>query len=139
YEEVTQRDFSDTTYRVTYEWRPTDKLTFTGAVFREISLVEEINVGFVRARGVALRGAWHPTVTTELAGTFESSRRDALGEVERVLGVLASGAAIATAGIVPNRTDHVSAAAITASYRPYRWLTLGAGLRHERRTSNEAF
>jgi exopolysaccharide biosynthesis operon protein EpsL len=131
YAELRQRDFSDPVYRVTYEWRPTDKVTFSGSVFREISLVEEINVGFVRARGVAARAAWRPTTSTELAGLVETSRRDALGEADRVAGVGALGGR--------ERTDHLTAAAITASWRPYRWLTLGAGFRHERRTSNEAF
>ena len=122
-----QRDFEGSTFRAAYDWRPTGKLTLTAAAQKDISTIEQVNIGYVLVKGVALRPTLRLTDKVNLAGAFEYSNREYRSDPALVL------------GIVPNRTDRVRSAAVTVFYRPIRTVTLQMALLHETRSSTAAF
>src|SRR6267378_3938450 len=52
-----QRDFGGATSRASYDWRPTGKLTLTAVAQKDISTIEQVNIGFVLVNGFAARNA----------------------------------------------------------------------------------
>ncbi len=127
YAQLPQRDFEGSTFQATYDWRPTGKLTLTAAAQKDISTIEQVNIGYVLVEGVALRPTLRLTDKVNIAGAFEYSNREYRSDPALVLGA------------VPNRTDHVRSAAVTVSYRPIRTVTLQMALLHETRSSTAAF
>ena len=127
YTQLPQRDFEGGTFNAAYDWRPTGKLTLIAAAQKGISTSEQINIGFVLVKGVALRPALRLTDKVNIAGAFEYSNREYRSDPALALGV------------VPNRTDRVRSAAVAASYRPIRTVTLQMALLHETRSSTAAF
>jgi len=127
YTQLPQRDFEGGTFNAAYDWKPTGKLTLIAAAQKGISTSEQINIGFVLVKGVALRPALRLTDKVNIAGAFEYSNREYRSDPALALGV------------VPNRTDRVRSAAVTASYRPIRTVTLQMALLHETRSSTAAF
>jgi exopolysaccharide biosynthesis operon protein EpsL len=127
YRDVPRRDYEGSTFRLAYDWRPTAKLAFNATAYREVSALEEINIGFVLARGIALRPVYRMSEKIDLSAAFEHSDRDYRGEAERALGVL------------PPRTDRVRSTVFGAAYRPAASISLGLSLRRESRSSTTQF
>ncbi len=127
YEQIPQRDFENTTFHAAYEWKATGKLTLTAEMQRDISATQEGNTGFIFLQGVALRPAYNVTEKITLAGVFEYSKWDYLGDPGLVLGTLEP------------RTDKVHAAGLSLSYQPVRRVSLEATMRRETRSSTAAF
>ncbi len=127
YTQLPQRDFEGSTFRAAYDWKSTGKLTLTAAAQKDISTIEQVNIGFVLVKGVALRPTLRLTDKVNIAGAFEYSNREYRSDPALVLGA------------VPGRTDRVRSAAVTASYRPIRTVTLQIALLHETRSSTAAF
>ena len=127
YTQLPQRDFEGSTFQATYDWRPTGKLTLIAAAQKGISATEQTNIGFVLVKGVALRPTLRLTDKVNLAGILEYNNREYRSDPALVLGA------------VPGRTDRVRSAAVTASYRPIRTVTLQMALLHETRSSTAAF
>jgi exopolysaccharide biosynthesis operon protein EpsL len=127
YTQLPQRDFEGSTFRAAYDWTPTGKLMLTATAQKDISTIEQVNIGLVLVKGVALRPALRLTDKVNLAGAFEYSNREYRSDPVLVL------------GIVPIRTDRVRSAAVTVSYRPIRTVTLQMALLHETRSSTVAF
>jgi exopolysaccharide biosynthesis operon protein EpsL len=127
YAQLPQREFEGAEFHVQYDWQPTGKLALTALAQRRISTVEEINVGFVRVKGVALRPMLRPTEKIQVSAELEYSDRDYLGDPGLVLGT------------VPARTDRVRSAGLMVHYRPMRTVTFDMALRRETRSSTAAF
>jgi exopolysaccharide biosynthesis operon protein EpsL len=127
YTQLPQRDFEGATFNAAYDWKPTGKLTLIAAAQKGISTTEQINVGFVLVKGVALRPTLRLTDKVDIAGVLEYNNREYRSDPALALGV------------VPSRTDHVRSSAVTASYRPIRTVTLQMALLHETRSSTAAF
>jgi exopolysaccharide biosynthesis operon protein EpsL len=127
YVQLPQRDFEGSTFRAAYDWRSTGKLTLTAAAQKDISTIEQVNIGFVLVKGVALRPTLRLSDKVDVAGTLGYDHREYRGDPALALGV------------VPNRTDRVRSAAVTVSYRPIRTVTLQMALLHETRSSTAAF
>jgi hypothetical protein len=125
--QLPQRDFDGSMYRVQYQWRPTDVLTLTAAVQRDLSTNEEVNVGFVLIEGVALYSHWDVSDKVDLSIDLEDGDRRYLGDPAFVLGV------------APARSERVRLTGVRLLYRPTRILTLDFGWRTERRSSAIAF
>ncbi len=127
YTQLPQRDFEGSTFQAAYDWKPTGKLALTAAAQKGISAIEQINIGFVLVKSVALQPTLRLTDKVNLAGTLGYSNREYRSDPALTLGV------------VPSRTDRVRSAAVTASYRPIRTVTLQMALLHETRSSTAAF
>jgi len=127
YEQLPQRDLELPTYRLTYDWKPTGKLTLIAIAQRDISTTEEVTIGHVVAKGVALRPAFRLTEKINIGGALEYSERQYQGDPAMVLGT------------VPERTDRIRAAEVTAAYRPTRTIRLELSWRRETRASSVVF
>jgi len=127
YEQVSARDFDGTTARLQYDWKPTEKIGLVAIAQRDISPFEYVRSSFVMINGVTLRPTYSVTASIDLAGTFDVSRREYLGDPSVGL------------GLAPRRTDHVRSAGLLLTYRPLRTVTIQLNAQHEQRTSNIAF
>jgi hypothetical protein len=126
YEQLLQRDFNGRTYRVAYDWTPTGKFLLTAIALREISPYEQVNTSFVLVKGIALRPTLRLTEKIGISGNLEYNDREYLGDPRLLLGA-------------EPPTERVRVAAVTASYRPLRPVTLEMNLRRESRSSTIAF
>jgi exopolysaccharide biosynthesis operon protein EpsL len=127
YDQLSQRNFEGTVWRVQYDWRPTVKLTIAAIAQRDISAFEDIATSFVLARGFGLRPSWAVTEKTTISGVLEWSRRTYLGDPGLVTG--------ATAG----RTDRVTTTGISAAWQALRNVSVVLTAQRERRTSTAVF
>lgn len=121
FSELQQRDFQGTTLYAAYEWTPTGKFSLTAVLQRDISEVEEVNIGFVWLQGIALRPTFRVSEKIELWGSLGYSDREYLGDPQTA-----------------NRTDQVHTGEFTVSFRPVRSLRLNASARREARSSTQA-
>lgn len=76
-----QRDLSTWTGMASYDWRPTAKFSMTVIAQRDLSEWEQVNVGYVLARGIALRPALEIGQRTQVALNLETSQRVYGGDV----------------------------------------------------------
>jgi len=127
YAQLPQRNYAGPFLYAGYEWKPTGKLTFNAVAQRDISSTEEINVGFVVIKRVALSPTWQATEKISVDGVLEYSDRDYRGDPGQVLST------------VGPRTEKVRAAALAVSYRPIRTVTVNLAARRETRTASVAF
>lgn len=129
--QLPERDFSTGIFHVAYQWKPTGKFTLVALAKRDISAPDEINagvnIGFVLAKGFALRPAFQLTEKINVSGVLDHSDWRYLGDPGMALGT------------VPPRSDRVRTAALEIAYEPIRALRLEMGLRRETRSSTAAF
>ncbi|MDQ2639075.1 MAG: hypothetical protein M3Y79_00600 [Pseudomonadota bacterium] len=76
-----QRDLSTWTGSVTYEWRPSSRVAIAAVAQRDVSEWEQVNVGYVLSRGIALRPAFSIGPRTQISLNLESSHRIYRGDV----------------------------------------------------------
>jgi hypothetical protein len=126
YQQLSQRDFNGSMYRLAYDWTPTGKFLLTAIAQREISAYEQVNTSFVLVKGIALRPTLRLTEKIGISGSLEYSDREYLGDPRLVFGAVAP-------------TEKVRAVAVAASYRPLRKVTLEMSWRRESRSSTIAF
>ncbi len=81
YRQFPQRDLSTWTGSVSYEWRPAARFSLTAIAQRDVSEWEQVNVGYVLSRGIALRPALEVGPRTRISLNLESSRRIYRGDV----------------------------------------------------------
>lgn len=125
HEQVPQRDFEGTSFHAAYDWQPTGKLTLNAIARREISPLDDTYSTFVLLTGIALNPTLKLTDKTNLAATLEYSEREYLSAPGLLL--------------AQPRTDQVRTAALKASYRPLRRVTLEMTVLRETRSSTVAF
>ena len=121
YEQLSQSDFQEGTYRFTYEWQPTAKLGVSAIARREISPLDDTYSSFVLLTGVALNPTLRLTEKLSAAVNLDYSSRDYLVDPSLL--------------VVPSRTDWVRTAALKFSYRPLRSLTVEMTLLYQTRSS----
>jgi len=126
YEQLPERDVELPVFRVIYDWTPTGKLTLSAVAQRDISTTEEVTIGHVVVKGIALRPALRLTEKLGIGGILEYSDKKYQGDPAMVLGT------------VPERTDRIRAAEVSAAYRPTRAIRLELSWRHETRSSTVA-
>jgi exopolysaccharide biosynthesis operon protein EpsL len=126
YEQVPQRDYEGPMARAALDWRPTGKFALTGLAQYDISSNEEVTIGLVIIKMVALRPAYRLTEKIDLAANLEYSDREYKGDAAQVQGLASA------------RTDQVRVAALSASYRPIRTVRLEMSVWRESRNSTIA-
>lgn len=131
HDQVSQRDFSGVTGRLTYNWALEGKTSVNVTVRREIGAVEDIDASYVLTDGISLNPVWYPTSKISISAKYDWSRRRYEGDPFRDSGI----------GLVlqPVRKDTVNAASISGTYIPLRSLQLSLTLLHERRSSTREF
>lgn len=127
YSQLPQRDYEGWMYLASYEWRPTGKFTLTASAQRDISTTEEVNVGFVLSKGVALYPTLMLTEKLNLSAGLEQNHREYLGDAGLALGT------------VSPRSERVRVATLNLSYRVARPVTLLLAWRREARSAAVEF
>jgi hypothetical protein len=120
------RDFDGPTGRVTWEYTPTGKLRFTTVIRREIVAYEDVASSHALTDSIAVAADWATTARILVGARAEYRKRDFLGN-SLLVGVN-----------LPQRQDNQTNLALTATWKPYRFLELFLALAHEKRTSNVA-
>jgi hypothetical protein len=124
YDDLGVRNYTGSTYHVTYAWQPVDSLTLTAIKQRGISATEEVNVGFVLVEGAGLRSHWRHADRVELTVDFERGNRAYRGDPLFAL------------GLVPQPSERVSLKAVSALLHVTPIVTLDFSWRNERRSAN---
>jgi exopolysaccharide biosynthesis operon protein EpsL len=127
FEQLPQRNFSATVFRLAHDWTHSPKFTLSTIVRREVAPVDDLAANVALIRGVSLNPTYRMTEKTTLSGMLDASRRTFLFDP----GFGDS----TTAG----REDKLWIAALTLSYRPTRTLTFLATFQHVDRSSNRQF
>lgn len=129
--QLPERDYSTGIFRVAYQWKPTGKFTLDATAQRDIAAADEgnagVNIGFVLAKGFALRPAFQLTEKTNVSGILAYGDWQYLGDPGMVLGTVAP------------RSDRVRTAGLAIAYEPIRAFRLEMGLRRESRSSTNEF
>jgi exopolysaccharide biosynthesis operon protein EpsL len=121
YEQLTQRDFDEGTYRVDYDWQATGKLAVNAIARRVVSPLDETYSSFVLLTGFALNPTLRMTEKITAVLKLDYSSLDYLADPSLLL--------------VQSRTDWVRTAALKLSYRPLRSVTLEMLLGRQTRSS----
>jgi exopolysaccharide biosynthesis operon protein EpsL len=122
-ENLPERDFYGTAVRVTYDWKPTGKLSLNMTVVQDISPYDDIKSSYVFVKGASLRPTLSVTDKIDLSAVLGYSHREYLGDPNLV------------AAGVPRRIDQILSATATLSYRPIRVLALQMSAQRETRSS----
>ncbi len=133
HDQISERDFSGMTGRLTYDWAFDGKTNVSIGIRREIGAVDDIDAAYVLTHGISLNPVWNPTSKISLAAKYDWSKRRYEGDPFRVIG----------AGTNPSlqsvRKDTVNKASVSGTYVPLRSLRLSLTLQHERRSSTREF
>lgn len=116
-------DFSGTTGRATFDWSPLSKTHFKLSLWRELQAYLETGSEYFVSRGGSVDVLWSPTEVFTIDGSI-SHENDAFQSDKTLVTTL------------PTRNDKISSGALTASYRPRKWLLLQLSYKRQMRTSN---
>jgi exopolysaccharide biosynthesis operon protein EpsL len=125
HEQLSQRDFEEGTFNVTYDWQPTGMLALAASVRREVSPLDDNQSSFVLLTGAALYPTLRLTEKVTAAAALEYSSREYLNDPSLLL--------------VSSRTDWLRTGALKLSYRPWRPVTLEITWSRQTRSSTVAF
>jgi hypothetical protein len=88
YLQFPQRDYMSWMGSVTYDWRPTERVSVVAVAQRDLSDFEQVNLGYVLTRGLAVRPTFHVGPRTRVSMNLETAVRSYRGDL--ALGTLAN-------------------------------------------------
>ncbi len=120
------RDFSGTTWRVTYNWQPLGKAGLELATWREIQEFLTVGTNYLQATGFSLAPTWSitPKITLQAKASYETDKF--LGDSGVVL-------------VTNSREDKARTYSVSAIWSPLRQTNVTLALEAGERTSNELF
>lgn len=119
---VSIRNFSGPTGRVTYNWAATGKSGVSFLALREIGAVEDITATYIVTSSVGVTPYWLVTPRVRLEANYQWTNRDYAGQP--------------VIGGIPQRDDKYNVARLSATWVPTRNWTLSFGYQYSDRTSN---
>ena len=122
YEQVSQRNYAGPTFRATYTWTPTGKITVAATAQRDIAPLEDITTSFVLVTGLTIRPDWAITDKINIRGNFAYSKWDYRGDPLLSL----------------DFEHRVRTAGVSVLYRPATRIAITGGIARETRTSTLA-
>ncbi len=126
HDDVPGRDFSGTTGRLNWNWRPTGQTGLGVGVRREIGAQDDLIATYAVTDALTVSAGWQPTAKLSFSAMGELRSRDQQGDPASAL----SGA--------PVRRDDDRIFSVGIGYAPMRDLQLNLSLRDERRESTLA-
>lgn len=123
YDEAPQLDFTEGTYRLTWDWQAPGNFAMNTVLRREVAPLDDTYSTFVLLTGILLNPTLRVTEKVNLGATLEWSSRDYLTE----------------GALVTDREDRVRTAILRLSYRPLRAVTLDLSAMHQTRSADVAF
>ncbi|HEX8989573.1 MAG TPA: XrtB/PEP-CTERM-associated polysaccharide biosynthesis outer membrane protein EpsL [Rhodocyclaceae bacterium] len=127
YDQVSSRDYSGGTFRLSYDWLATAKTSLNVVAQRDISPTEDLQTTFVLVKGVSVTPSYAFSDKLRFSASLSANQRDYLGD---------PGIAVGGGNLFAGRVDHLTTGMVSATYQPLRSLTLLLSAQHERRTSN---
>lgn len=122
--QLSQRDFSGVTGRLSYDWTPGAKTLLNFALWREIRSIEDTSASFILSRGASFGPGWAPTSKLVLQAKLIYEKRNFEGDPGFVL----------LAG--PQREDIFRGLRLAAGYAPRRNIELAVAAERGERGSN---
>jgi exopolysaccharide biosynthesis operon protein EpsL len=80
YDQFTNRNYSGPTFRATYTWTPTGKLTIATTAQRDVAPLEDIQTTFVLVTGISVKPSWAATDKITVRGNLDYSKWDYRGD-----------------------------------------------------------
>jgi exopolysaccharide biosynthesis operon protein EpsL len=124
HDELSQRNFSGVTGRLSYDWTPGAKTLLNLSAWREIQRYEDVASNYVLSKGISFGPSWSPTSKLVFQAKWMHDHRDYLGDPGFAL----------DAG--PQREDTFHGTVIAAGYQPRRNAKLSLSWEHGIRDSN---
>ncbi len=122
YEQLSERNFSGPTFRATYTWTPTGKITVATTLQRDIAPLDDITTSFALVTGLTVRPDWAVTDKINVRGNFGYARYEYRGDPARGL----------------DFEHRVRTAGVSVLYRPAARISISGGVARETRTSTLA-
>lgn len=122
YDQFTERNYSGPTFRATYIWTPTGKITVATVLSRDVAPLQDITSTFVLVTGITVRPDWQVTDKISVRGQLAYAKWDYRGDP--------------TLGL--DFEHKVKNAGISVLYRPFTRVAISGALTHEERTSTLA-
>jgi len=119
YEQFSERNYSGPTFRATYTWTPTGKITVATVAQRDIAPLEDITTTFVLVTSLTVRPDWQITDKVSLRGNFAYAKWDYRGDPAFGL----------------DFEHRVKTAGVSVLWRPFTRVSLSGGIAREERTS----
>ena len=119
---ISARNFSGPTGRLTYAWAPTGKAGVSFLALREIGAIEDITATYIVTSSAAVTPYWLVAPKLRLEASYQYTNRDYAGQP--------------TIAGIPQRDDKYNFARLTAIWVPTRNWTVTAGYQYSDRTSN---
>jgi len=125
YDDLSDRDYSGSTGRLTYNWKATGKTQLDISAWRETSTLFNEITTYVLTKGVSVGPVWSVTSKISITGLVSYTNDDFKGDND-----------IRVALGQQRRDDDIWLYRITASWRPRNNLSLSAGYTKEDRDSS---
>jgi hypothetical protein len=125
YSQITDRDFSGTTWRALIEWLPGNKTILGFETYKLPQSLIDVDASHVVTRGSAFTISWAPLAKLVFSGRLFEEDRQAIGTPEAVL----LGA--------PTRHDTIQGWRLGVGWEPIRFTEVGLGIQGGKRTSSE--
>jgi exopolysaccharide biosynthesis operon protein EpsL len=127
HKDLSQRDFSGTTWRMAADWTPLNKTGFELALYKEPRSIIDIAATYVVVKGVSFGPRWAPTEKLVFNMALVRETQDFAGAADRI--VLGA----------PLQSETVRIVRFGAGWEPKRFVQLTAGFDHGIRSSNVLF
>ena len=121
---LTYRDYTGPTGRLTYDWTPTGKLAVSATMRREIGARDDLFDNFVVTRAASITPSWAVSGRVLMQGTVEWRERDFRGDP----GLLSGG---------QSRDDITRSYSLSLNYTPIDPLRLAVSVGRYRRLSDD--
>lgn len=119
---LTSRNFSGPTGRLTYNWTPRGTVGVSFLALREIGAITDITATYIVTSTLGVTPYWLATPKLRLEASYNRTNRDYAGQP--------------TIGGIPQRDDKYNLARLTGTWVPTRNWTVTLGYQFSDRTSN---
>jgi hypothetical protein len=124
YSELSSRNFSGPTWRLSYNWLPTGKLAFDFSTWREIGEYQSVDSNYVQITGISVIPTWSVTPNVSLQGKVAHLSDKYLGNPGFVT-------------VTNDRSDTERIYQVAILWTPIRRTTLTLSVEDGERTSNQ--
>jgi exopolysaccharide biosynthesis operon protein EpsL len=119
YENFSERDYKGPTWRLTYTYTPTGKITVSTTAMRDVAPIEDMTSSFVLVTGLSIRPDWAVTGKITVRGNLSYAKWEYRG-----------------ATLLGEEFEHrVRTGGLSVLYRPTRRIAITGGVSREKRTS----
>ena len=127
HEQLSQRNFSGLTGRLTWNYVFSGKTSLSAAVFREVGALEDVTTNYVLTQGFNVGPSYAVSGKLNVGATYNFNQRKFLGDP----GFIVTGA--------PRRVDDIQTLSVNVGYAPARNVAINAALSQSMRHSNASF